>query len=69
VFVIGLSKYTFFVGAALLIAGLTLKERLVKSSAIRNAITLIVFVSIDCFFHFCLEAILGPLGELAAKLR
>jgi hypothetical protein len=67
-FVIGLSETAFSLAGGLLIAGLVLKERWVKSSAMRDAITLIVFLSTDWFFYFCFETILKSLVDLSHKI-
>jgi hypothetical protein len=68
VFVAGLSTSTYFLGAGVLIAGLVLKEFLVKRSQVRSSITLIVFMAVGWFHFFCMDAILKPLVETIDKL-
>ncbi|HEV3457180.1 MAG TPA: hypothetical protein VHG32_11525 [Thermoanaerobaculia bacterium] len=67
-FVTGLPQSVLFVAGTLLVAGLAAKEVLIRSTAVRQTITFIVFMSVDWFTVFCQDAILKPLVEIMHRI-
>lgn len=67
-FVTGLSRWLLLLAGTLLVAGLVAKELLIRSSAVRQFITFIVFMGVGWFSFFCLDAILKPMIEIMNKI-
>ena len=67
-FVQGLRKSVILAAGLSFIIGLLAKEFLVKSPAVRNAITFLVFMAITWFAYFCLSAILESFMDIMRKV-
>lgn len=67
-FILELAKWPIYVVGIVLIAGLILKERLVKKIVIRFAITIIVFILVAWFSGFAIDAMYKPLFEILDEI-
>jgi hypothetical protein len=67
-FVTSLPKSVLLEAGTLLVAGLVAKELLIRSTAVRQFITFMVFISVGWFSFFCLDAIYKPLIEVMNKI-
>lgn len=67
-FVLFLATGPIYVVGLILIAGLILKENLVKKIVARFAITMIVFMTVAWFGGFALDAMLKPMFEVLEKI-
>jgi len=67
-FVTSLPKNALLAVGFLLIAGLVIKEFLVKSPAVRTTVTFLVFMAVSWFTLFCLDAILLFMREILEKI-
>jgi hypothetical protein len=67
-FVLSLSRSTFLVAGNLVIAGLVVKEFLIKESEIRHVVTFVTFVCVNWFCYWCLNAVYQPLIDILHKI-
>jgi hypothetical protein len=67
-FVTGLTKSVLIEAGTLLVTGLVAKELLLRSTAVRQFITFMVFMSVGWFSFFCLDAIYKPMIDIFNKL-
>jgi ascorbate-specific PTS system EIIC-type component UlaA len=67
-FMLALAKWPIYVVGLILIAGLILKEKLVKVIVVRFAITMIVFMMAAWFGGFALDAMYKPMFEVLEKI-
>jgi hypothetical protein len=67
-FVTNLPKSALLAAGALLIAGLVIKELLIKISAVRTTVTFLVFMAVNWFAAFCAGAIVSFMKEILEKI-
>jgi type II secretory pathway component PulF len=67
-FVLALAEWPIYVVGLVLIAGLILKEKLVKKIVARFAITIIVFIMVAWFSGFAIDAMYKPLFEILDEI-
>jgi hypothetical protein len=67
-FVVGLSRGILLVAGTLVVAGLVVKEFLIKEADVRHVTTIVTFMVVDWFFYWCLNAVYQPLIDIIHKI-
>jgi hypothetical protein len=68
-FILALAKGPIYIVGLVLIAGLILKENLVKKIVARFAITMIVFMMVAWFSGFAIDAMYKPMFEVLERIN